>query len=141
MTETEKHLFFFSQSLMGPKWVCKACTFLNQYDNSSYEICGTRNLASSLSTLGNDDLDELGSSVGDVFFPSIDVKYVAFSPATATWAGQPGSSAQQWGNTSTSILSPEFAVVSSPSSFKSSIGERHGWFCATGAGTVQYLNI
>lgn len=52
-----------------PKWACKACTFLNQYDNSNCEICGTRNSASLLSALGNDDLEELGSSVGDVFFP------------------------------------------------------------------------
>lgn len=42
---------------------------MNQYDNSNCEICGTRNSASLLSALGNDDLEELGSSVGDVFFP------------------------------------------------------------------------
>lgn len=54
-----------------PKWACKACTFLNHYDNTSCEVCATTSSASLLSALADDDdeLKALESSIGDVFFP------------------------------------------------------------------------
>lgn len=61
---------FTSQIITKPKWSCQACTFLNKYDEDNCEICGSRASAALLSTVAEiDDLDELGSSVGDVFFP------------------------------------------------------------------------
>ncbi|XP_020231421.1 uncharacterized protein LOC109811978 [Cajanus cajan] len=55
-----------SPSSSSPKWSCKACTFLNPYNNPSCQVCGTRCL-SNLKDL--DDATEHDSSVGSVFFP------------------------------------------------------------------------